>query len=67
MNNFKFEDGSTVYPKNKYGKANVDAGFTVLISKRMTQDQVYYNGSIKGINLVSADGKNWHEESRLTS
>jgi len=67
MTDFKFEDGSTVYPKNKYGKASIAAGFTVLISKRMIQDQVYYNGSLKGINMVSSDGKGWYEESRLTA
>ncbi len=65
MNNFKFENGSTVYPKNKHGIAIIASGFTVLISKRMTQDQVHYNGSPRGINMVSADGKGWYIESRL--
>ena len=64
---FKFEIGSTVYPKNMYGEASIMHGFVVNTRERMTIGEVYYNSSEMGVDMYSPDGKNWYDEARLAA
>jgi hypothetical protein len=64
---FKFEIGSTVYPKTMYGEASIDHGFVVNTREQMTIGEVYYNSSEMPVNMYYVDGKGgWYDEARLT-
>jgi hypothetical protein len=62
---FKFEVGATVYPKNIRGERMLEHGFVIAKNWKATQDDIYYNGSNKPVNMVLMEGEGWYEESRV--